>query len=242
MRVRHGAATVTGERPSPMTTARSGWKVGGSADPGVRILTAALPATGREHPGEDQQMQRRAGRRLRSLRCRSRFLGAPARASAAGLLMAAAGVVAAACGTSGPSATASAHAAASGSCTGVPGDHHARVVVEVAPGKLVQRCVGFSAKGISALTLLTDSHLEIGTQKYSFGVAVCQVDDVPSHYSQCLPSGQDYWALFLSTDGRRWTSPSVGVSDITVPAGGSLGLRYDPPTGTPAPPPPPSPA
>ena len=185
-------------------------------------------------------MQRRADRGLRR---RSHPLSAAARAGAVGLLMAVAGVAAAACGSSGPSATASAHVEASGSCTGVPGAHHARLVVEAAPGKLVQRCVGFSAKGgIPAMKLLADSHLELGTQKYSFGVAICQVDHVPSHYTQCLPSGQDYWALFLSTGGRRWTSPSVGVSDITVPAGGSLGLRYDPPTGTPAPPPPPSPA
>lgn len=160
----------------------------------------------------------------------------------AGVLVVAAGVAASACGTSGPSATTSAPAHVSGSCAGVPGAHHARLVVEPSPGKLVQRCVGFAGSRIPALTLLTDSHIELGTQKYSFGVAICQVDHVPAHYSQCLPSGADYWALFLSTDGHHWTSPSSGASDITVPAGGSLGLRYDPPTGTPAPPPSPSPA
>ncbi len=154
----------------------------------------------------------------------------------------AAGVAAAACGSGRPAASASSHPTTSGSCAGVPGAHHARLVVEPSSGTVVQRCIGFSGTGIPALELLTESHIEVGTQKYSFGVAICQVDHVPSHYSQCLPSGADYWALFLSTDGHRWTSPSTGVSDITVPAGGSLGLRYDPPTGTAPPPPPPSPA
>ncbi len=176
-------------------------------------------------------------------------LGALARVPAMAALVLAAGLTAAACGSSqGASGTTASHSAASattaapGSCAGVAGAHHARVVVESSPGKVVTRCIGFAGAKIKALTLLTDSHLELGTQKYSFGAAICQVDNIPSHYSQCLPSGKNYWALFLSTDGHRWTSPSVGVSDISVPAGGSLGLRYDPPKGTPAPPPSPTPA
>jgi hypothetical protein len=161
-------------------------------------------------------------------------------AATASLLLAA-GMAAAACG-SGAAGSASPPAATSGSCAGVPGRHHARLVVEPAAGDVLARCVGFSTKGIPALELLAKSRVELGTQKYSFGVAVCQVDDVPAHYTQCLPSGKDYWALFLSTNGRTWTSPSVGVSDLTVPPGGSLGLRYDSPSGTPAPPPHPTPA
>ncbi len=152
------------------------------------------------------------------------------------------GLATAACGTSSPSNGGSAGAPVSGSCIGVRGAHHARVVVESSPGKVLRRCIGFNGVSIPALKLLTDSKVETGTQKYSFGVAICQVDNVPAHYSQCLPSGQDYWAVFLSTNGHRWTSPSTGVSDIHVPAGGSLGLRYDPPTGKAASPPPPSPA
>jgi hypothetical protein len=159
------------------------------------------------------------------------------------------GVTAAACGSGSPSGTPSRSstgtkpaAALAGSCTGVPGAHHARLVVETSPGKVVARCVGFAAKSIPALKLLEKSGIQFGTQKFSFGVAICQVDHVPAHYTQCLPSGQDYWALFLSKNGRTWTTPSVGVSEITVPSGGSIGLRYDPPTGSPPPPPHPTPA
>lgn len=232
MQVRHGAATVTGERPSPMTTVRKDWKVEGTVDPGVRILTAALPTTGREHPGEERQMQHRP--------LFPRLARALMRTAAVGLLWAAA-PAALISATSGPSAAASS-GPASGSCSGVPGAHHARVVVEASSHSVVQRCVGFSSSSIPALTLLRDAHVQLGTQKFSFGIAICQVNHVPSHYTQCLPSGQDYWSLFLSTNGRRWTSPATGVSDIKVPAGGSLGLRYDSPKGNPAAPPPPTPA
>ncbi len=154
----------------------------------------------------------------------------------------AAGVAVAAGGNGQASASASTAVATSGSCTGVAGAHHARLVVEPVAGKVVARCVGFSGKSLPGLTLLKDSHIEFSTQTFSFGVAICQVDDVPAHYTKCLPTGQDYWALFLSTNGHKWTSPSVGISDIKVPPGGSVGLRYDSPKGTPAPPPHPTPA
>ena len=175
----------------------------------------------------------------------SRRLGTILRFQGAAVLAAAAGLVAVSGATSAPAAGASSRApgsSASGSCANVSGTHHARVVVESSAKHVVERCVGFSGKKIPALELLKDSHIQLGTQTYSYGVAICQVDHVPSHYSQCLASGQDYWAVFLSNRGRAWTTPSVGVSEISVPPGGSLGLRYDSPTGTPAPPPKPSPA
>jgi hypothetical protein len=169
-------------------------------------------------------------------------IGARLRVPAAAVLVLGAGAVVASCGGGGAPGASATTSSTSGSCTGVAGAHHARLVVEPSPGKVVARCVGFSGAGLAALKLLRESHIELGTQTFSFGVAVCQVDDVPAHYTQCLPSGADYWALFLSKNGRAWTSPSVGVSSITVPPGGSLGLRYDSPKGTPAPPPRPTPA
>lgn len=176
----------------------------------------------------------------------SRPFGALLRALALSAVVVTAGAVTLATGTGGasPARTRAPQykAASSSSCAGVSGAHHADLVVEASAKTVVRRCVGFSGRKIPALKLLEKSHLQIGTQKFSFGVAICQVDHVPSHYSKCLPTGQPYWALFLSTNGRRWTSPSTGVSEVSVPAGGSLGLRYDSPTGTPAPPPHPTPA
>jgi hypothetical protein len=171
-----------------------------------------------------------------------RFLGARLRVVAVPALVLFGGSAIAACGSNAPSSSSPPALTASGSCSGVPGVHHARVVVETARGKVLARCVGFSGSRLPALKLLKKSQIEIGTQTYSFGVAICQVDTIPAHYSQCLPSGADYWALFLSKNGHTWTSPPVGVSDISVPPGGSLGLHYVSPNGTPAPPPRPTPA
>ena len=181
----------------------------------------------------------------------------------AGVLMrlgafAAAAVSLAACGSSSPVAARSTHPAvstsapsttaavttttAAGSCSGVAGAHHARVVVESSASSVVERCVGFSTPTIAATKLLVAAHVSLGTQKYSFGLAICQVDGVPVHYSQCLPSGEPYWAMFVSRDGKPWTSAASGVSETSLRPGDSLGLRYDSPSGKAAPPPAPTPA
>ncbi len=138
-----------------------------------------------------------------------------------------------------PSTTAqvASNGGSSGSCTGVSGEYHARVVVETSVSSILQRCVGFSTPSISATTLLSDANVTLGTQKYSFGLAVCQVDGVPAHYTQCLPPGKPYWAMFVSHSGGAWVSAPSGISDTTLSAGDSLGLVYDPPTNNPAPPP-----
>lgn len=150
-----------------------------------------------------------------------------------------AAVLLSACGSGSSHASTAQGSATSAplSCAGTPGVHHARVVIETSPSSVLQRCVGFSSPTISATKLLSDGNVGLGTQKYSFGLAICSVNGVPAHYSQCLPSGKPYWALFVSHDGAAWTSPPVGVSDISVAPGDSLGLRYDSPTGNPAPPP-----
>ena len=142
----------------------------------------------------------------------------------------------AACSSSTPSGAQSA-SGTEASCSGVSGTNHARVVVETGPGNVQSRCIGFSSATISATSLLARSKFELGTQQYSFGEAICQVANVPAHYSQCLPSGKPYWALFVSHGGGAWSNPPVGISDISLHPGDSLGLRYDSPQGNPAPPP-----
>lgn len=158
------------------------------------------------------------------------------RAAAGTAILVGLGIGAAACSATSPSTGAS---GSGGSCSGVTGAHHARVVVEPSAGDVVTHCVGFDSATVAATTLLDKSGFELGTQNYggSLGLAICQVDHVPAHYSQCLPSGADYWALFVSSNGKAWTSPPVGVSQVTLHPGDTLGLRYDSPQGNPAPPP-----
>ncbi|MGH9131187.1 MAG: hypothetical protein ACRDWV_05820 [Acidimicrobiales bacterium] len=111
------------------------------------------------------------------------------------------------------------------------------VVIQSSPSESTSECVPVGASGeISGLAALKAAKVEIGTQSYSFGLAICQVDEVPAHYSQCLPAGKPSWALFVSRHGGAWASASTGVSGITLKASDSLGLRYDSPKGTALPP------
>jgi hypothetical protein len=125
---------------------------------------------------------------------------------------------------------------AAASCTGVKGAHHAWVVVQHLSGSVVERCAGFDADQESGLDLMKASGIEYQTQHFSFGDAVCQVDNEPKQFSQCLPQNAPYWALFVF-DGSSWKTPETGVSDIKVTDKQALGWRYTQPTASPAPPP-----
>lgn len=168
------------------------------------------------------------------------------RAQAAAALVIAGSLGAAGCGSSSqpaanrstttPAATGSTRPAATGRCAGAGESQRAAVVVQPAAGQVVERCVSFRGTSIGAASALAKSGIEEGVQRYSFGLAVCQLDGVPAHYSSCLPSGRPYWALFVSRQGRPWTSASAGLSDVTLSDGDAVGFRYDPPQGTPSPP------
>ncbi|MGH9054792.1 MAG: hypothetical protein ACRDYY_02810 [Acidimicrobiales bacterium] len=148
-----------------------------------------------------------------------------------------AGALVAGCGSSTHSAaTGSTQSKSTVACSSTSASKRVAVVVEASAKSVVERCLDAGAGSLSALTALTKSGVEIGTQKYSFGVAICQLDNVPTHYSKCLPSGQPYWAMFVSQGGQPWASASKGVSETSLANGDAVGFRYDPPQGNPAPP------
>jgi hypothetical protein len=124
------------------------------------------------------------------------------------------------------------------SCAGVPGKHHAYVVVEHASGKVVKACVGFSEAQLSGVSLFNDAHIEFQTQATQYGPAVCQIDNEPAHYDKCLPADAPYWANWLWT-GSSWQMAQTGYSDMKFSDHQALGWVYTPQTGSPAPPPPP---
>lgn len=160
-------------------------------------------------------------------------LPGPGRAALAALVVGG-GVVLGACG--GGKAPAASPTTTHGCAH--PGDPHtANLVVEPSAGSVLRRCVGFSSSTIKAMALVKGSGVEVATQDYgSLGAALCQVDDTPAHYAKCLPAGKPYWAIFVSRSGAAWSSPPTGIGSITLHPGDSLGLRYDSPSGKPAPP------
>ncbi|MHB8612193.1 MAG: hypothetical protein ACYDAL_07165 [Candidatus Dormibacteraceae bacterium] len=138
-----------------------------------------------------------------------------------------------ACGGSPAAATAS----PASTCVNAAAPRHAYVVVEHLSGSTVQACVGFSTDAIDGQTLMDKSGVKYQFQKFSFGSAVCQIDNEPPQYSQCFPQNQPYWALFIESGGA-WTQAQSGYTDAVLHDKEALGWHYvqasDP---SPAPPP-----
>lgn len=139
-------------------------------------------------------------------------------------------LVTAACGGSSPTNPTS-------SCANAGAPHHAYVVVQHLSGASVQKCVGFAEDTIDGQTLMDKSGIEYQAQTFSFGKAVCQVDNEPAQYSACFPQNEPYWALFIETGGA-WASATNGYTDAKLHDKEALGWHYvkaaDP---SPAPPP-----
>lgn len=138
-----------------------------------------------------------------------------------------------ACGGSPGAATAS----PTSTCVNASAPRHAYVVVEHLSGSTVQACVGFSTDAIDGQSLMDKSGIKYQFQKFSFGSAVCQIDNEPPQYSQCFPQNQPYWSLFVESGGK-WAEAQSGYSGTVLKDKDALGWHYvqasDP---SPAPPP-----
>jgi hypothetical protein len=118
------------------------------------------------------------------------------------------------------------------SCALADGAAHAAVIVQHSDGRAGQRiCVGFNGAAIGAEQTLAGSGLEYQTAFYAAvqGNAVCQVDYEPNGpgpwtSDNCL--GSQYWGLYVSRRGGRWSSSPVGVSDLVLADGDALGLTF----------------
>jgi hypothetical protein len=141
-------------------------------------------------------------------------------------------LVIAACGGFGSSSSTPAS-----SCANAATPHHAYVVVEHLSGGSLQKCVGFAGDTIDGQALMDQSGIKYSAQTFSYGKAVCQIDNEPAKFSTCFPQNQPYWALFLETSGA-WTSAASGYTTIKLHDKEALGWHYVPQTAaSPAPPP-----
>ncbi len=111
--------------------------------------------------------------------------------------------------------------------------NHVGIVVEHGDGTAVRGCVSFTTPTITALDVLHDSGIQYSTASYggSLGEAVCQIDNEPEQYTECLPSSGSYWVFFVATSSGTWTNSPQGVSRETVSDGDAVGFRYDPLAG-----------
>lgn len=130
-------------------------------------------------------------------------------------------------------------AASGGGCLNPSAAHKAYLVVEHADGKVIDRCVGFAGSQINGEDLMKQSGVEYQAQAFSFGKAVCQIDNEPKQFSECFPKDQPYWALYEQTQGQPWVQAQSGYAQVNLSDGDALGWRYTAATASPAPPPPP---
>jgi len=104
-------------------------------------------------------------------------------------------------------------------------------------GTSLQKCVGFDGDTIGGQALMDQSGIEYQAQTFSFGKAVCQVDNEPAQYSECFPQNKPYWALFVDAGGT-WASATNGYTDVKLHDKEALGWHYVQQTDpSPAPPP-----
>ena len=142
-------------------------------------------------------------------------------------------LVIAACGGSTPTSQPS----PTNSCVNAPAAHHAYVVVQHLSGATLQKCVGFSGDTIDGEALMAQSGVEYQAQTFSFGKAVCQIDNEPTSYPKCFPDNKPYWSLFTETGGA-WASAANGYTTINLHDKEALGWHYVQATDpSPAPPP-----
>jgi hypothetical protein len=141
-------------------------------------------------------------------------------------------LVIAACGRS-PTSSASPAV----SCVNASAAHHAYVVVEHLSGTSVQKCVGFAGDTIDGASLMDQSKIAYQSQTFSFGKAVCAIDNEPAQFSECFPKDKPYWSLFLETVSG-WIPAPVGYTNIQLHDKEALGWRYvDSSVQNPSPPP-----
>jgi hypothetical protein len=130
-------------------------------------------------------------------------------------------LAAAGCGTA-PGAAATSPAS---TCVNAGAPHHAYLVVQHLSGASVQKCVGFTGDTVDGAKLMDTSKIEYQAQTFSFGKAVCQVDNEQKTFTACFPQNQPYWALFVDTGGA-WATAQNGYTQITLHDKEALGWHY----------------
>jgi hypothetical protein len=121
-------------------------------------------------------------------------------------------------------------------CVNASATHHAYVVVQHGSGTTLQKCVGFTGDTIDGQALMDQSGLAFQTQTFSFGKAVCQIDNEPAAFTKCFASTGPNWTLFVESSGS-WKAALTDYTQATLHDKDALGWRYMAYAESPSPPP-----
>lgn len=90
---------------------------------------------------------------------------------------------------------------------------------------------------IDGETLMDQAGVQYRSYTASTGEVACQVDNEPKERTQCFTPGQQYWALFVETNGA-WARTTASFIDASLHDNEALGWHYVA-VANPAPAPPP---
>lgn len=112
-------------------------------------------------------------------------------------------------------------------CVNASAAHRAYVVVQHASGATLQKCVGFAGDAIDGQSLMDQSGITYQTQTFSFGKAVCSIDNEPKSYDKCFATSGPNWSLFIY-GGGSWAVAQTGYADpkVILHDKDALGWRY----------------
>jgi hypothetical protein len=98
--------------------------------------------------------------------------------------------------------------------------------------------VGFASDTIDGQALMDQSGIAFQAQTFSFGKAICQIDNEPAQYDKCFAASGPNWSLFIESSGT-WSVAQTGYSDpkVLLHDKDALGWRYIPYEPSPSPPP-----
>jgi len=93
----------------------------------------------------------------------------------------------------------------------------AALVIDHNNGERAIKIVEFPGETITGLQLLLKSGLPLVYAEYSFGAAVCSIDDEGQSAGECFndPDGR-YWGLNILDANNEWSASFVGASDEIV--------------------------
>ncbi len=108
--------------------------------------------------------------------------------------------------------------------THADGPDGADIVVQFNDERAIVRDVQFTAP-ISGLEALYLTGLNVITQDFGWGIAVCSIEGVGCPASDCFCGGSTYWGN-KTWDGSTWNDYSVGATDTVLNNGAVDGWRW----------------
>jgi hypothetical protein len=106
------------------------------------------------------------------------------------------------------------------------GTNEAHVVVQMKQGDNLVRKIAFDEESISGLQALELTGLDVITQDFGWGIAVCSINGVGCPADNCFCSSSFWNYAQWDSTSSAWVDPGVGATDTSVYSGSIEGWRW----------------